>query len=53
MGVGVGVGGGGGEGGGLGWGGGGGGELSSPTIPTPNQPLFISISLPFNVIYTK
>ena len=38
-----------------GWGGvgEGAGNVSSPTIPTPNQPLFISISLPFNVIHSK
>ena len=30
-----------------GWGRGGGGECTSPTIPTPNQPLFISISPTF------
>ena len=47
------VAGGGGGVGGEGWGGGGGGDVSSPTIPTPNQPLFISISLPFNVIHSK
>ena len=27
--------------------------VSSPTIPTPNQSLFISFSLPFNVIHNK
>ena len=27
--------------------------LSSPTNPTPNQPLFISFSLPLNVMHSK
>ena len=27
--------------------------VSSPTIPAPNQPLFISFSLPINVIPSK
>ena len=36
--------------GGLGWGRGL-ENVSSPTIPTPNQPLFISFSLPINVIH--
>ena len=44
------VAGGGGGGGGLGRGR---GNVSSTTISTPNQPLFISISLPFNVIHSK
>ena len=26
-------------------------DVSSPTIPTPNQPLFISFTLPINVIH--
>ena len=43
-------GGGGGVGGGLGWER---GDVSSPTTPTPNQPLLISISLPFNVTHGK
>ena len=46
---------GGGGGGGLGWGGvgwgRGRGNVSSRTIPTPNQPLFIRFSLPINVIH--
>ena len=29
------------------------GNVSSSTIPTPNQPLFISISLSFNVMHSK
>ena len=29
------------------------GKVSSPTILDPNQPLFISFSLPTNVIHNK
>ena len=29
------------------------GDVSSPTIPTPNQPLFITFSLPINVIASE
>ena len=47
------AGGGGGGGEVEGWGRGGAGNVSSPTIPTPNQPLFISFSIPFNVIHSK
>ena len=36
-----------------GWMGRGRGNVSSPIIPTPNQPLFISFSLPINVIHGK
>ena len=39
-------------GGGLGWERGR-GNVFSPAIPTPNQPLFISFSLPINVIHGK
>ena len=45
---------GGGGGGGMGWiRERGRGNVSSPTIPIPNQPLFISFSLPINVIHGK